>query len=102
MYLLAAVRLTWWQYPERMLQCMSSSVRAVLLTAIAAVPVLAQTGTSSWNRYRGPNGTGLADGTYPAEVGPDQGVIWKRAFPEGHSSPVFSDKLMFLKEVEDD
>ena len=44
----------------------------------------------------------MAEGSYPAEVGPKQGVIWERAFPEGHSSPVFSDKLMFLTAVEDD
>jgi outer membrane protein assembly factor BamB len=57
-------------------------------------------GTSEWNRFRGPNGTGLANGTYPAKVGPAQNVIWKRAFPEGHSSPVCSSKLLFLTGVE--
>lgn len=90
-----------------MLQRTSLSVRAALLATLATIPVIAQEGvtshgTSPWNRFRGPNGTGMAEGKYPAEVGPQQGVIWKRAFPEGHSSPVFSDKLMFLTAVEDE
>ena len=34
-------------------------------------------------------------------VGPDDNVIWKRAFPKGHSSPVFSAELLFLTAVEE-
>ena len=46
---------------------------------------------ASWNRFRGPNGTGIAAGRgYPSEIGPDSGVLWKREFPEGFSSPVLS------------
>ncbi len=59
-------------------------------------------GTSPWNRFRGPNGTGIAEGKYLTKIGPGQGVIWKRGFPEGHSSPIFSAKLMFLTGVEDE
>ncbi len=59
-------------------------------------------GTSPWNRFRGPNGTGMAEGKYPTKIGPELGVVWKRAFPEGHSSPIFSAKLMFLTGVEDE
>ena len=57
-------------------------------------------GLSEWNRFRGPNGTGLGQGSYPAAVGPEQGVIWKRPFAQGHSSPVFSSEVMFLTGVE--
>jgi len=74
----------------------------VLALAVASTALVAQTGTSPWNRFRGPNGTGLAEGKYLTKVGPEQGVIWKREFPEGHSSPVFSAKLMFLTAVEDE
>jgi outer membrane protein assembly factor BamB len=90
-----------WHYLGKMVQRTSSSGLSVLLVAITALPAMAQTGTSPWNRFRGPNGTGIAEGSYPAEVGPEQAVIWKRAFPEGHSSPVFSAELMILTAVED-
>src|SRR5690606_14705827 len=80
---------------------LGAALAAVVIPCVAA---LAQSPAeaSSWNRFRGPNGTGLAEGTYAAEVGPEQGVIWKRAFPEGHSSPVLSKQLLFLTAVEDD
>ncbi len=56
-----------------------------------------------WNRFRGPNGTGLAaGGSYPAEIGPEQGVLWKRSFPAGQSSPVLGDSLLFLTGVEEE
>ena len=48
----------------------------------------AASGAAAWNRFRGPNGTGLANGAYPEEIGPDEGVLWEREFPDGHSSPV--------------
>jgi len=82
--------------------CQPSSIRAVVWAVVTVLPALAQTGTSSWDRFRGPNGTGMAEGSYPAAVGPEQGVIWKRAFPQGHSSPVFSGELLFLTGVEDE
>jgi len=56
-----------------------------------------------WDRFRGPNGTGVADsGRYAAEVGPSQNVIWKRPFPSGHSSPVFGAKALFLTGVQEE
>ncbi len=59
--------------------------------------------TSTWSRFRGPNGAGIAaGGSYLAEVGPEQNVLWKRAFPPGHSSPVFSASQLFLTAVEED
>jgi len=56
-----------------------------------------------WNRFRGPNGSGMALGSgYPEELGPDKNVRWKRAFPEGHSSPVLSPQHLFLTALEDE
>ena len=69
----------------------------VLLAAFA--PALPQAG--SWNRFRGPNGTGIAaGGSYPAEIGPGQHVLWKSACPPGRSSPVSSGTRLFLTALE--
>src|SRR5688500_11065124 len=52
---------------------------------------------TDWTRFRGPNGSGLADTTgLPAEFGPDKNVIWKVDLPEGFSSPVIAGSRVFL------
>ncbi|MAG63028.1 hypothetical protein CMO84_05840, partial [Candidatus Woesearchaeota archaeon] len=58
--------------------------------------------SAAWSRFRGPNGTGLARGEYPAEIGPDVSVLWAREFPSGHSSPVLSEQCVFLTGVEEE
>lgn len=79
-------------------------VQGLILACIVINPVPGQDSspaTAKWNRFRGPNGTGLAtEGTYPAEIGPEQNIIWKRDFPPGHSSPTFSDELLFITAVD--
>ena len=75
---------------------------AAALVVAGALSAQGQPAVAAWNRFRGPNGTGMAEGKYLAEIGPEQGVIWKRSFPEGHSSPVLSARLLFLTAVEDD
>jgi len=60
-----------------------------------------QPGGASWNRFRGPNGTGIAaGGSYPAEIGPEKNVVWKSALPPGRSSPVLSRTRIFLTALE--
>jgi outer membrane protein assembly factor BamB len=51
---------------------------------------------AAWSRFRGPNGTGLAAGRFPAEIGPGKNERWARAVPPGHSSPVLSRTRVFL------
>ena len=78
------------------------------LTATAAI-VLAAAGfahaadeTAVWSQFRGPNGSGVADGeSPPIEVGPDQNVKWKVAVPSGMSSPVIAGDKLFLTAFED-
>lgn len=54
-----------------------------------------------WGRFRGPNGSGVADTTgVPAEFGPAKNVLWKTALPPGHSSPVLSGDRIFLTAYE--
>src|SRR5262245_37560544 len=52
--------------------------------------------SAAWCRFRGPNGTGLAAGAFPAEIGPKENVVWVRAIPPGHSSPVLGPRRVFL------
>jgi len=54
-----------------------------------------------WPRFRGPNGSGVADGQpLPAEFGPERNLIWKAAVPPGYSSPVIAGKRIFLTAAE--
>src|SRR5947207_11006727 len=50
----------------------------------------------AWPQFRGPNGSGVADGQKPpVELGPTKNVRWKVAAPGGLSSPVVAgDKLV--------
>jgi outer membrane protein assembly factor BamB len=64
---------------------------------IALASTRAASSTSEWSRFRGPNGTGVADTTgLPTEFGPEKHVIWKTAVPPGHSSPVLTAAHIFL------
>lgn len=56
----------------------------------------ASDGTETWSRFRGPNGTGIAEGQKPpVEIGPEKNVKWKVPVPSGLSSPiVVGDKLV--------
>ena len=56
---------------------------------------------SNWPRFRGPNGSGVADtSALPAEFGPGKNLVWKTSLPAGHSSPVLSEKHVFLTAFE--
>ena len=56
-----------------------------------------------WNRFRGPNGSGVIEASeLPAEFGPGHRVIWKTPLPPGHSSPILSADRIYLTAVEDD
>jgi hypothetical protein len=64
----------------------------VLLVAwLAACAVVHAAGSSAaWNRFRGPNGSGVAPGAKPpVELG-SSSLSWKSAVPRGLSSPVLA------------
>src|SRR2546429_3142075 len=50
----------------------------------------------TWPRFRGPNGSGVAEGQKPpVEFGPDKNLMWKVPVPSGLSSPIAAgDKLV--------
>ena len=59
-------------------------------------------GASDWSRFRGPNGSGVAEtGALPIEFGPDTGVVWSTALPPGKSSPVLAGDRIYLTAHED-
>ena len=58
---------------------------------------------NQWSRFRGPNGSGVAEtGSLPAEFGPDKNLVWRTELPGGHSSPVLDAKRIFLTAVDGD
>lgn len=66
-----------------------------LLSTVALAPPGRQEG--SWSRFRGPNGSGVAEVTgLPVEFGPETNVVWSQTIPAGKSSPVLGDDHVFL------
>ncbi len=59
--------------------------------------------TNDWLQFRGPNGTGVADGlTLPTQFGAKKNLAWKAAVPFGRSSPVVTADRVFLTASEGD
>src|SRR5574338_1559042 len=74
-----------------------------ILLFVVAAGVLAPSNETDWSRFRGPNGTGIADtAATPAEFGPDRHVVWKTPLPPGHSSPVPSKPRIYLPGLDGD
>src|SRR5437867_10634443 len=69
---------------------------ALVLTGGFAAAGLSAEKQLTWPRFRGPNGSGVADGQKPpVEFGPDKNVKWKIPAPSGLSSPIVAgDKLV--------
>ena len=75
-------------------------VRWFLLACALSIPATAS--ASEWTRFRGPNGTGVADeGPLPVSFGPRTNVVWETPLPRGKSSPVLTDSKIFLTAHED-
>jgi outer membrane protein assembly factor BamB len=53
-----------------------------------------------WPQFRGPNSSGLGEGTPPVHFGPAQNVLWKTALGPGLSSPVIWEHRIFLTEFD--
>lgn len=71
--------------------------RFTVILTVAAFAASALAGDKlGWPRFRGPNGSGIAEGQNPpVEFGPDKNVRWKTPAPSGLSSPIVAgDKLV--------
>ena len=77
---------------------------ASLTVAIGAAPqtraVDGETATAEWNRFRGPNGSGVSSTKdVPIEFGPAKNVVWRLELPTGHSSPIVSGDRIYVTGV---
>lgn len=71
--------------------------RTFALLALLSIHAAAKT---DWSRFRGPNGTGLADTTGLPSVVDDSTTLWKAPLGKGWSSPVlFGDKVFVTAET---
>lgn len=71
----------------------------LLTTCVGALLVVtaARGEPPAWPQFRGPNGSGVADGQKPpTEFGPDKNLRWKTPIPPGISSPVVAGGRLFL------
>jgi hypothetical protein len=72
-----------------------------MLRVLALLAAL--TASAQWNQFRGPNGSGVAQGTgYPVEFSPAKNVAWKTAVPYGQSSPVVAGGKVYLTASDDE
>src|SRR6202789_2645458 len=56
---------------------------------------------SDWDRFRGPNGSGVNEAQgLPVEFGVDKNMRWRVALPPGHSSPILVGDRIFLTAYE--
>ena len=59
--------------------------------------------TNDWLQFRGPNGTGVADGfALPAEFSSKKNLVWKTPVPFARSSPVVTADRVYLTATEGD
>src|SRR4030095_8269143 len=76
--------------------CVVSHLRWISVLAVLSIG-------ADWDRFRGPNGSGIAEATHlPAVFGHDKNLIWKSSLPPGHSSPILSRDRIFLTGVENE
>ena len=69
----------------------------MLKSIVVIAAVLIAVSDPDWSRFRGPNGTGVAETSgLPSDFGPTKNVVWKAAVPPGHSSPVLTRTHIFL------
>src|SRR5580692_3739908 len=56
---------------------------------------------SDWDRFRGPNGSGVNESHgLPAEFGVDKNMLWRVPLPPGHSSPILVGDRIFVTAFE--
>jgi outer membrane protein assembly factor BamB len=71
-------------------------MKATLLLAPLCLITLTASAKSDWSRFRGPNGSGLAETTgMPAEVS-DNTTVWKTELGRGYSSPILWEGKVIL------
>ena len=75
----------------------------LLWRALAIVPCAFASGgfAEDWSRFRGPNGSGISqDKGFPAQLDPAKDLAWRTAVRSGKSSPVLTERHVFLTAFE--
>ena len=76
---------------------------AVPLVTFACLLTASLVDAADWTRFRGPNGTGVADDKdIPVRWDMNKNVVWKVAIPFGQSSPVLAGSRVYLTASEPD
>jgi outer membrane protein assembly factor BamB len=82
---------------------------ATLFLSLCLVDFLAgqtapQANIATWDRFRGPNGTGTTDDKgVPTTFGPKENILWKIELPgTGNSSPIVSGRHLFVQSASND
>jgi outer membrane protein assembly factor BamB len=74
---------------------------AFLATALLSAGEVSAETRLAWPQFRGPNGSGVADGeSPPVEIGPEKNVKWKVPVPSGLSSPIVAGDLLVITAFE--
>jgi outer membrane protein assembly factor BamB len=80
---------------------MLMTIRSTAL-AFAVLATTLTTNAEEWSRFRGPNGSGISVGAgFPVTFGAEENLQWKSAVRTGRSSPVLTDRHIFLTAFED-
>ena len=73
---------------------------AVHTSLVVFSSLLAEPTPTGWNRFRGPNGSGVAKDCRPPVTVESTSATWTANVPPGHSSPVLSDDWVVITAVE--
>lgn len=74
-------------------------LNCLFVETLASQPIV----TAQWPRFRGPNGSGVADADKPpVHFGSSTKLLWKCALPPGYSSPIVWKDHIFLTGVENE
>src|SRR6185436_15295841 len=79
-----------------------ASIFTVLGLIVALTEPFGARSSVEWARFRGPNGSGIADDNKPPiSFGPSEKRLWKIAVPPGHSSPIVWNDHIFITAIDD-
>ncbi len=80
---------------------MKGLIAAIAITVFATIGLGADK-PLAWPQFRGPGGSGVAEGQKPpVEFGPDKNVKWKVPAPSGFSSPIVAGDKLIITAFED-